>query len=392
MSSYDVVIIGAGAAGLMCAMEAGKRGRRVLVLDHAKAPGEKIRISGGGRCNFTNRYVSPENFLSKNPRFCISALQRYTQDDFIALVEKHGIAYHERAWGQLFCDDSAQQIIDLLLAECREAGVRVQVRTSVANLTQGDDGFQFDIGHQVLTCTSVVIATGGPSIPKIGATGWGYEIAKQFGIPVVPPRAALVPFTFNAEMSQRFKCLSGIALNVIATCQRQQFEEALLFTHRGISGPAVLQISSYWNDGEELVINLAPDQDVFTVLKEKKADQPKQEIHTALSQILQKRLAQCVCEEVGFQGRLADMSHKKLQHLAQAVHGWRFVPSGTEGFRKAEVTKGGVDTDALSSQTFASKTVKGLYFIGEAVDVTGHLGGFNFQWAWSSGYAAGQYV
>ena len=392
MPSYDVIIIGAGAAGLMCAIEAGKRGRRVLVLDHARAPGEKIRISGGGRCNFTNRSVTPDNFLSNNPRFCISALQRYTQDDFIVLVEKHGIAYHERAWGQLFCDNSAQQIIDLLLAECRDAGVRVQVRTKVKSLTHSDGGFWIDIGSERLTCQAVVIATGGPSIPKIGASGWGYEVAKQFGLPVVSPRAALVPLTFDTEMLQRFKSLSGIALNVIAQCRQQQFEEALLFTHRGISGPAVLQISSYWEEDQEISINLAPGQDVFALLKEKKTSQPKQEIHTALSPLLQKRLAQCVCDEVGCAGRLADMSHKKLQHLAQAVHDWRFVPGGTEGFRKAEVTRGGVDTDALSSQTFEAKTVKGLYFIGEVVDVTGHLGGFNFQWAWSSGYAAGQYV
>ena len=392
MPSYDVIIIGAGAAGLMCAIEAGKRGRRVLVLDHARAPGEKIRISGGGRCNFTNRSVTPDNFLSNNPRFCISALQRYTQDDFIVLVEKHGIAYHERAWGQLFCDDSAQQIIDLLLAECRQAGVRVQVRTRVKSLTHSDGRFRLDIGSERLTCQAVVIATGGPSIPKIGASGWGYEVAKQFGLPVVSPRAALVPLTFDTEMLQRFKSLSGIALNVIAQCRQQQFEEALLFTHRGLSGPAVLQISSYWEEDQEISINLAPGQDVFALLKEKKTSQPKQEIHTALSPLLQKRLAQCVCDGVGCAGRLADTSHKKLQHLAQAVHDWRFVPGGTEGFRKAEVTRGGVDTDALSSQTFEAKTVKGLYFIGEVVDVTGHLGGFNFQWAWSSGYAAGQYV
>ena len=392
MPSCDVIIIGAGAAGLMCAMEAGKRGRRVLVLDHAKAPGEKIRISGGGRCNLTNRSVTPDNFLSKNPRFCISALRRYTQHDFIALVEKHGIAYHERAWGQMFCDHSAQQITTMLLAECREAGVQVQVKTRVENITQNAGGFQLDIGQEALSCTAVVIATGGPSIPQIGATGWGYEIAKQFGMPVVQPEAALVPLKFNPDMLRRFQALSGNALNVVASCNGQQFEEALLFTHRGVSGPAILQISSYWQTGDEVRVNLVPDQDVFSILKDKKHSQPKQELRTALSAIFPKRLAHCLCEDAQYDGRLAETADKKLRHLANHMQDWRFIPSGTEGFRKAEVTRGGVDTDGLSSQTFESKTVPGLYFIGEVVDVTGHLGGFNFQWAWSSGHAAGQAV
>ncbi len=392
MPSCDVIIIGAGAAGLMCAMEAGKRGRRVLVLDHAKAPGEKIRISGGGRCNFTNRSVTPDNFLSKNPRFCISALRRYTQHDFIALVEKHGIAYHERAWGQMFCDHSAQQITTMLLAECREAGVQVQVKTRVKNITQNAGGFQLDIGQEALSCTAVVIATGGPSIPQIGATGWGYEIAKQFGMPVIQPEAALVPLKFNPDMLRRFQALSGNALNVVASCNGQQFEEALLFTHRGVSGPAILQISSYWQTGDEVTVNLVPDQDVFSILKDKKHSQPKQELRTALSAIFPKRLAHCLCEDAQYDGRLAETADKKLRHLANHMQDWRFIPSGTEGFRKAEVTRGGVDTDGLSSQTFESKTVPGLYFIGEVVDVTGHLGGFNFQWAWSSGHAAGQAV
>ena len=392
MPSCDVIIIGAGAAGLMCAMEAGKRGRRVLVLDHAKAPDEKIRISGGGRCNFTNRSVTPDNFLSKNPRFCISALRRYTQHDFIALVEKHGIAYHERAWGQMFCDHSAQQITTMLLAECREAGVQVQVKTRVENITQHAGGFQLDIGQEALSCTAVVIATGGPSIPQIGATGWGYEIAKQFGMPVVQPEAALVPLKFNPDMLRRFQALSGNALNVVASCNGQQFEEALLFTHRGVSGPAILQISSYWQIGDEVTVNLVPDQDVFSILKDKKHSQPKQELRTALSAIFPKRLAHCLYEDAQYDGRLAETADKKLRHLANHMQDWRFIPSGTEGFRKAEVTRGGVDTDGLSSQTFESRTVPGLYFIGEVVDVTGHLGGFNFQWAWSSGHAAGQAV
>ena len=392
MPSYDVIIIGAGAAGLMCAMEAGKRGRRVLVLDHAKAPGEKIRISGGGRCNFTNRSVTPDNFLSNNPRFCISALRRYTPYDFITLVEKHAIAYHERAWGQLFCDHSAQQITTMLLAECREVGVQVQVKTRVENITRNGDGFQLDTGQETLNCTSVVIATGGPCIPQIGATDWGYKIARQFGMRVVHPEAALVPLKFSPDMLRRFQTLSGNALNVVASCNGAQFEEALLFTHRGVSGPAILQISSYWQTGDEVAVNLVPHQDVFSLLKDKKHSQPKQELRTALSAIVPKRVVHCLCEGPEYDGRLAEMADKKLRHIANRLHDWRFIPSGTEGFRKAEVTRGGVDTDGLSSQTFESKTVPGLYFIGEVVDVTGHLGGFNFQWAWSSGYAAGQAV
>jgi predicted Rossmann fold flavoprotein len=392
MPTYDVIIIGAGAAGLMCAIEAGKRGRRVLVLDHAKAPGEKIRISGGGRCNFTNRSVTPDNFLSNNPRFCISALRRYTQHDFIALVEKHGITYHERAWGQLFCDHSAQQITNMLLTECRDAGVKIRLKTRVEHMTQREAGFQLDIGQAVLSCAAVVIATGGPAIPQIGATGWGYEVAKQFGMAVVQPEAALVPLKFRPDMLHRFQTLSGNALNVVASCNGQQFEEALLFTHRGVSGPAILQISSYWQTGDEVAVNLVPDQDVLRILKEKKQRQPKQELRTALATIVPKRLAHCLCEGAEYDGRLAEAADKKLRHIAQRIHNWCFIPSGTEGFRKAEVTRGGVDTDGLSSRTFESKTVPGLYFIGEVVDVTGHLGGFNFQWAWSSGYAAGQSV
>lgn len=395
MPFHDVIIIGAGAAGLMCAIEAGRRGRRVLVLDHAEAPGEKIRISGGGRCNFTNRSVTPDNFLSQNPRFCISALSRYTQHDFIALVERHGIAYHERAWGQLFCDDTAQQITDMMLTECRSAGVKVQVRTRVVNLTQKDANFRVNTGQEVLNCDSVVIATGGPAIPQIGATGWGYEIAKQFTIPVVQPEAALVPLKFDVSMLRRFQPLSGNTLNVLASCNGQQFEEALLFTHRGVSGPAILQISSYWHAGDVLSINLVPDQDsgaLLAILKEKQETRPKLELQTALSHLLPKRLAQCLCEEGGYPGRLAELSNKKLQRIADAVQDWSFIPGGTEGFRKAEVTRGGVDTNALSSRSLESLAVPGLYFIGEVVDVTGHLGGFNFQWAWSSGYAAGQAV
>ncbi|WP_207460706.1 NAD(P)/FAD-dependent oxidoreductase [Azospirillum sp. SYSU D00513] len=391
-SRQDVVIVGAGAAGLMCAMEAGKRGRRVLVIDHAAAPGEKIRISGGGRCNFTNLHTAPDRFLSRNPRFCLSALRRYTQHDFIALVQKHGIAYHEKKLGQLFCDGSSRQIVDMLLAECRDAGVRIQLGTSVTEVGKTESGFRLATSAGEIFCESLVVATGGPSIPKMGATGWGYELAARFGLKLVPTRPALVPFTLSGELLERAQSLAGVAVDARVELRKARFEEAILFTHRGLSGPAILQISSYWREGEEVRIDLLPGTDLFARLKEKKAASPRQELQTVLADVLPKRLAQALYETLGYTGRLADYSHDKLQRVGEAVNGWRVLPSGTEGYRTAEVTLGGVDTDELSSKTLEAKSVPGLYFIGEVVDVTGHLGGYNFQWAWSSGYAAGQHA
>jgi predicted Rossmann fold flavoprotein len=390
MNSYDVIILGAGAAGLMCAGVAAKRGRSVLVLEQARHPGEKIRISGGGRCNFTNLHTSPANFLSENPRFCRSALSGYTQHDFIALVEKYRIAWHEKARGQLFCDGSSRQIIDLLLEECRGAQLRVDVRVSA--ISKSEDGFVVATDQGEFRCGSLVVATGGPSIPKMGASGFGYRIAEQFGLKIVPPRAALVPLTFDATMLAQFKDLSGVSVDAVVSCGKTRFAEALLFTHRGLSGPAILQISSYWRAGDDIVVDMAPDIDILALLKQLRREHPRQELATALTGLLPKRLAQTIADRIAGAGRLADFSDKLLMNAAAAVKAWHVRPNGTEGYRTAEVTLGGVDTTELSSKTFEAKSVPGLYFIGEVVDVTGHLGGFNFQWAWSSGYAAGRYV
>jgi predicted Rossmann fold flavoprotein len=390
MTSHDVIILGAGAAGLMCAGIAGKRARSVLMLEQARYPGEKIRISGGGRCNFTNLHASPANFLSENPRFCRSALNGYTQHDFIALVEQYGIAWHEKTRGQLFCDGSSRQIIDMLLEECRGAQLRLGVRISA--VSKSGDGFVVTTDQGEFRCRSLVVATGGPSIPKMGASGFGYKIAEQFGLKIVPPRAALVPLTFDAALLAQFKDLSGIAVEAIVSCGKTRFDEALLFTHRGLSGPAILQISSYWRAGEQLVIDMAPDADVFASLKQLRRDHPRQELATALTGLLPKRLAQKIADMAGGPNRLADFSDRLLSNVVAAVKTWQVRPNGTEGYRTAEVTLGGVDTTELSSKTFETKSVPGLYFIGEVIDVTGHLGGFNFQWAWSSGHAAGRYV
>jgi predicted Rossmann fold flavoprotein len=392
-TEYDVIIAGAGAAGLMCAIEAGKRGRRVLLVDHAKKPAQKIRISGGGRCNFTNIHASPAQYLSHNPHFCKSALGRYTPQHFITLVEKHGIAYHEKTLGQLFCDGKSQQIIDMLLAECQAAGVELRMQTALESIHKTPSGFVMQAGQERLQCQSLVIATGGPSIPKMGATGWGYDIAHQFELPVIAPRAALVPFTFSEDVLEQYAPLSGVAVaDAIASCGKTHFREAILFTHRGLSGPATLQISSYWREGEKLCIDLLPQTDVFAWLKTCKEKQPKQEIRTVMAERLPKRLAQQLCDETQANGKLADMPHRTLQALASRTNSWNIVPNGTEGYRTAEVTLGGVDTQALSSKTMEARQVAGLYFVGEVVDVTGWLGGYNFQWAWASGFAAGQAV
>jgi predicted Rossmann fold flavoprotein len=388
MQDYDLIIIGAGAAGLMCAVEANKRGRRVLVLERAAKVAQKIRISGGGRANFTNSYVTPANFLSDNPRFCVSALKRYTQHDFIALVEKHAIAYHQRDHGQLFCDGSAQQITDMLLAEAQ--GVAVQTQTNVGHV--GRDGHRFTVqtDRGSFRAPSLVIATGGPSIPKMGSSGFGYDIARQFGLAVVEPRPGLVPLTFDPV--HLLDELAGVSLEATVKLGKVQFTRALLFTHRGLSGPVILQISSYRREGGTISIDLLPGTDVFGYLKSARDRTPKKEVRTALAQVLPKRLALRLVEGTDADGRLAEISDKALRRLAERINAWRITPNGSEGMRTAEVTVGGVDTRDLSSKTMQAQSVPGLYFIGETVDVTGHLGGFNFQWAWASGHACGQFA
>lgn len=391
--TYDAVIIGAGAAGMMCAIEAGKRGRRVLVIDHADAPGEKIRISGGGRCNFTNINASPKNFLSQNTHFCTSALSRYTQHDFIKLVEKHGIRYHEKTLGQLFCDESARQIIDMLLAEMESVGADLTLKTSVSKIEKPGDGFIVETTDGAISCQSLVIATGGLSIPKMGATGFGYDVASQFDIPIVETRAGLVPLLFDPELLATTKQLSGVAVDPASvSCNKTAFDEALLFTHRGLSGPVILQISSFWREGDAIAVNLAPNIDLFAALKEQRQKKNKAMLRNVLSLWLPARLAEMVCTLTGIDGSMPDLSDAKLQKVADAVQNWRVTPTGSEGYRTAEVTIGGVDTCALSSKTMETRTVTSLYFIGEVVDVTGWLGGYNFQWAWSSGWCAGQFV
>jgi len=392
MTRYDVAVIGGGAAGLMCAIEAGKRGRRVWVIEHSDRVGKKILISGGGRCNFTNLSVTPENFLSANPHFCKSALARYTQWDFISLVERHGIAYHEKELGQLFCDQSARQIVSLLTDECAQAGVRITTDCSVNGVERGAVGFVVKTDRGSTEASSLAIACGGLSVPKMGATVFGYELAKKFGHSVVPTRAGLVPLIFSADDLVRYKDLSGVSLPVRVDCGRQSFSNAMLFTHRGISGPAILQISSYWKPGDELSVNFLPLTDANEWLRSRQASRPDAELKTVLGEFLPKRLAQRLCEvELGSRP-LRQYMPRDLRALCERLQNWRFRPSETEGYRTAEVTLGGVDTAELSSTTMESKIVPGLYFIGEVVDVTGHLGGFNFQWAWSSGWAAGQSV
>ncbi len=390
-TACDVLVLGAGAAGMMCAIEAGRRGRSVLVIDHADAPGEKIRISGGGRCNFTNLGTSPKNFLSQNPRFAISALSRYTQHDFIAMVDRHRIAWHEKTLGQLFCDGSAKQIIAMLTEEMARAGVQLDLGTAVEDVAKTDDGFVVRLSSGPVRCASLVVATGGKSIPKMGATGFAYEVAERFGLAVIPPRPALVPLTFAPDMLARMTPLAGIAVDeAVVGHGKTRFREAVLFTHRGLSGPAILQISSYWREGDEIAVSLAPDVNVLEGLRTARARHGRQAVQTVLAEILPKRLAQAIVEAEGVSGNLADCSDKVLARIDAAVNGWRIRPNGTEGWRTAEVTLGGVDTASLDQQTMAAKALPGLHFVGEAVDVTGWLGGYNFQWAWSSGWAAGQ--
>ncbi len=387
---FETIILGAGAAGMMCAAHCGGQ---ALVIDHAKAPGEKIRISGGGRCNFTNMYAGPGNFLSQNPHFSKSALARYTQWDFIELVDRHGIAWHEKTLGQLFCDGSSKQIVQMLLNEMVKAEAELWVQTSLRNLRKTESGFALDVErdgkHIPLTCRNLVLATGGKSIPKMGATGLAYDIAQQFGLQITETRAALVPFTFS---DGRFKDLSGVSLPARLSNERSSFDEALLFTHRGLSGPSVLQLSSYWREGEAIWVNLIPDLPLYDLLRDQRQAVGRKALTTELARHLPTRLVEYLAHHIPMKGNLADQSDTALSELIAALSNWRLTPSGTEGYRTAEVTLGGIDTDGLSSKTMEAKDVPGLYVIGEAVDVTGWLGGYNFQWAWSSGHAAGSAI
>ncbi len=390
MDRFDVVVIGAGAAGMMCAIEAGRRGRRVLVLDHAKAAGEKIRISGGGRCNFTNLHTAPDRFISANPRFCISALSRYTPADVIDLLGRHAVAWHEKTLGQLFCDGAATQVVDLLKAEMADAGATLRLATPVLGVAKSAEGFRVSLQGADVVCEALVVATGGKSIPKMGATGFGYQLAEQFGVGLVETRPGLAPLTFEAALLERLKPLAGVSLDVRVSCGKMRFEEAMLFTHRGLSGPAILQISSYWRPGDAIEVDMAPGVDVFGALKDARATNGRASPVTVLSQLLPRRLAQLIAETHRADGNLAGATDGRLSEMAAAVNAWRVKPVGSEGYRTAEVTVGGVDTRALDSRTMAVRAVPGLYFIGEVVDVTGWLGGYNFQWAWASGWCAGQ--
>jgi predicted Rossmann fold flavoprotein len=400
MPQWDVIIIGGGAAGLFCAIEAGKRGRRVLVLEHSETIGKKIRISGGGRCNFTNKYTNPDNFTSANPHFCKSALARYTPADFISLVEKHGIDYHEKKLGQLFCDGSSQQIIDLLLRECEAAGVVIRCASQVREVKRAEQAgplaFSIATNFGIFRSSSVVIATGGLSIAPLGATDFGYRIARQFGLRIEQTRPGLVPLTLSPRMQKRLAKLSGVSVDSLVSYRAQdsrhsaEFRENTLITHRGLSGPAILQISTYWRPADPISINLLPDLQAFEVLSENQSSSI--ELANLLSRYLPRRFAHAWCELYAASKPLKQFMAAELREIAQKLHGMQIKPSGTEGFKKAEVTAGGIDTTELSSRTMESKRVPGLYFIGEVVDVTGQLGGYNFQWAWASGYAAGQSV
>ena len=391
-NSFDVIVIGAGAAGLMCAIESAKRNKKVLVLDHAKKIGEKIRISGGGRCNFTNLNTHPSKYISENPKFMISALNQYDQYDFIKLVESYNIKFHEKKLGQLFCDESSQQIIDLLLSECEKYQVRINKEFIVEDICHSNELYNIKSVDHLLSCQSLVIATGGLSIPKIGASKFGYDIAKQFGLNVISTSPALVPLTFNEDILKICKELTGLSVDAVVSFGKTLFQEGMLFTHRGLSGPSILQISSYWKLKHEIQVNLSPDIDVYEFLLQKKSSNSKQDVQSVISEIIPKRLSQIICDNLNVRGKIIDISNKLLNKLSLFINSWQLNPMGTEGYRTAEVTLGGVDTKEISSKTMMSVKHPGLFFIGEVVDVTGHLGGYNFQWAWSSGYVAGQYT
>jgi len=388
--TFDVIVLGAGAAGLMCALTAGQRGKTVLLIDHDDKVGAKILISGGGRCNFTNLQIEPDRFLSGNADFCRSALGRYTQHDFIAMVERHGIAYHEKTLGQLFCDGSAREIVAMLLVECAQGGVEVKVGTTVTDISRAD-GFRVETSHGCFNAASLVLATGGLSIPKMGATGFSHDVARRFGLGVTELLPALVPLKVTPE-ALGFELLAGVASEAIVSCRGRSFREALLFTHRGLSGPAILQISSYWRQGDTISLDLAPEHDAAAFLLERKRSRPKAEVKTVLSEIVPSRLAQALAGTALPSGQMANIPDRILAAFAARLKCWDVQPADSEGWPKAEVTLGGIDTRHLSSKTMEARDVPGLYAIGEAVDVTGWLGGYNFQWAWSSGWCAGQAI
>lgn len=392
IEKYDVIIVGAGAAGMMSAIEAGKRGRKVLLVDHSKKIGEKIRISGGGRCNFTNIHTEANKFISQNPKFVISALNQYTQNDFINLIKKHNIKFHEKKLGQLFCDESAQQIVDLLLLECENANVVLKKEIMITDIDKKEEQYFITTNSNQYYSDSLIIATGGLSIPKIGASNFGYEVAKKFNLDIIATLPALVPLTFSEKILGICKELTGLSVEAVVSFKKTFFEEGMLFTHRGLSGPSILQISSYWKLGDNININLTPKLNIFKSLQEKKKLKPKQDIGVIISEILPKRLAQIICKENEVSGNICELSSKKLKQLSDSINAWVINPTGSEGYRTAEVTLGGINTNELSSKTMMVKKHPGLFFIGEVVDVTGHLGGYNFQWAWSSGFVAGQHA
>jgi predicted Rossmann fold flavoprotein len=389
---FDVIIVGAGAAGMMCAIEAGKRGRKVLLVDHYKKIGEKIRISGGGRCNFTNIHTNPNKFLSQNPKFVRSALSQYTQNDFINLIKKYEIKFHEKKLGQLFCDHSAQQIVEMLLKECELVNVTVLKEFIIKSVEKDIDQYLISTETDKYSSESLIVATGGLSVPKIGATSFGYEIAKKFDHNIIETLPALVPLTFSEKILEICKELTGLSVEAIVSFNKVLFQEGMLFTHRGLSGPSILQISSYWKQGDNIKVNLSPKLNVYQLLEEKRKLNPKFDILNIVSEILPKRLAQIICSENKVSGNISELSNKILKQLSENINSWLINPTGSEGYRTAEVTLGGVDTKELSSKTMMSNKHNNLFFIGEVVDVTGHLGGYNFQWAWSSGYVAGQYA
>ncbi len=394
MQNFDVVIIGAGAAGLMCAATAGYRGRKVAVLDMGKKPGRKILISGGGRSNFTNQNAAPENYLCENPHFVKSALSRYTQYDFIDLMDRHGLEYHHKTLGQLFCDNSAQDLVDILLTECEWAGVDIQLRQDVLTITKTEQGYNITTSDSSYTCDSLVVASGGLTMPKLGATPIGYKIAEQFNLNVLPTTAALVPFTLHDHDKQKFDGLSGISVDSLVTAEDgTQFRENILFTHRGLSGPAILQISSFWRAGQAVTINLLPELDLAEFIHQQRESSGQKSLKNTLANLLPKRLIEIMVKHQEIPDKaLNQLGHQEIEQLSNYIHHWIIKPNGTEGYRTAEVTLGGVDTNELSSKTMEVKSVPGLYFIGEVMDVTGWLGGYNFQWAWSCGFAAGQAV
>ena len=388
--NFDVIVLGAGAAGMMAAIEAGKRGRSVLVVDHAKAPGEKIRISGGGRCNFTNINTRPDRFISGNPKFAVSALSRYSPQKFIDLVRSYGIAFHEKTLGQLFCDGSSVQIVNLLTSEMGRAEAKLELGAAIEAVEKNEGGFVVRLSTGEVAAQSLIVATGGKSIPKMGATGFGYKLAEQFGLAVTETRPALVPLTFEPRILEKLAPLSGIAVDSTVSANGRSFREAMLFTHRGLSGPSILQISSYWREGDAIAVGLLPDADVPGLLKAARTAMPRSALQTVLAEHLPKRLAQMLAEDIALPGMIGDFSDKKIQTIADTLTHWMLKPTGSEGYRTAEVTLGGVDTAGLNSTTMEARNVPGLYIIGEVVDVTGWLGGYNFQWAWASGWAAGQ--